>query len=114
MKPICQYQLPLLAVFSEPILSSADAVQHILDIVVAQCLPSVVLEDSVLYVNHALVRLVSILLMSLPLSDSLADLQELDLLAAKIAELPNLQLYQRASLLLANVLTRFRLAAASH
>ena len=40
-------------VFPEPVLSSADVVQHILDFVVAKRLPSVVLEDS--YVSRTLV-----------------------------------------------------------
>ena len=42
-------------------------------------------EDSVLYVDNVLVRLVSILLMSLPLPKFLADLQELYLLPENTA-----------------------------
>ena len=42
--------------------------------------------DSALPVNHVLVRLVSILLMSLPLPTFLADLQELHLIPEKIAK----------------------------
>ena len=42
-------------------------------------------EDCVLYVNRSLVRLVSMLLVSLPLPTILADHQELDLLPEKIA-----------------------------
>ena len=42
------------------------------------------LEDSVLYVNQVLVRLVSMLLMSLPSPKFLTDLQGLDLLPKKI------------------------------
>ena len=42
-------------VFPEPVLSSADVVRHFLDFVVAKRLPSVVLEDSVLYVSRTLV-----------------------------------------------------------
>ena len=72
------------AVFPEPILSSADVAQLILDTVVAKRLPTVLLEDSVLYVSRVLVRLVSILLISLPLPKFLADLEELDLLLEKI------------------------------
>ena len=58
--------------FPEPILSSADVVQRIIDFIYAQRLPSVLLEDSVLYVNRVLARLVLILL-----KEFLADLQEL-------------------------------------
>ena len=57
--------------FPEPILTSR--------------LPSLVHEDSVLYVIHVLIRLASILLLSLPLPKFLADLQELDLLPERIA-----------------------------
>ena len=57
--------------FPEPILSSADVVQRIIDFVYAQRLPSVLLEDSVLYVNRVLARLVFILLMSLPFPSKL-------------------------------------------
>ena len=42
-------------------------------------------EDSVRYVKHVLVRLISILLMLLPLPKFLADLQELDLFRENIA-----------------------------
>ena len=42
------------------------------------------LEDTVLQVSHILARLVSTLLMSLPLPNFLADLRELDLLPEKI------------------------------
>ena len=73
------------AVFPEPILSSAGVDQRLLDFVVAQRLPSAVHEDSVRYVNHVLVCLVSTLLVSLPLPKCLADLQELDLLLERIA-----------------------------
>ena len=55
-----------IAVFPEPIVSSADVTQRSLDFVAAERLPSVVHEDSVLYVSHVLARLVSILLKSLP------------------------------------------------
>ena len=68
-----------IAVFSEPLLSSADVVQQNIGSVVAKRLPIVVLENSVLHVSRTLVRLVSILLMSLPLPKCLADLRELDL-----------------------------------
>ena len=61
--------------FPAPILSSAEVVQRIFDSVVAKSLPNVVQEDSALHVNHVLVRLVSILILS----------QELDLLPEKIA-----------------------------
>ena len=40
-----------IAVFPEPILSSADVVQHMLDVIVAKRLPRVVIEDSGLYVE---------------------------------------------------------------
>ena len=49
-------------VFPEPILSSSHVLQHIVDFAVAKRLPSVVCEDSVLYVCRKLARLVSILL----------------------------------------------------
>ena len=55
-----------IAVFPEPTLSRADVVQHILDFVAVR-LPNAVHEDWVLYENHILVRLASILLMLLPL-----------------------------------------------
>ena len=73
------------AVLPGPILSGADVVKHILDFVVAKRLPSVVLEDSVLYASRTLAHLAFILLMSLPLPKFLADLQELDLLPEKIS-----------------------------
>ena len=51
-----------ITVFPEPTLSSADVLQHTLDFVVAKRLPSVVLEESLLYVSRFLAHLVSILL----------------------------------------------------
>ena len=56
-----------LAGFPEPILSSADVVQHILDVVVAKRLPRVLLEDSDLYVGRKLAHPAHLLLMLLPL-----------------------------------------------
>ena len=53
-------------------------------LVVARRLPSAVPEDTVLQVRCILARLVSTLLMSLPLPNFLADLRELDLLPGKI------------------------------
>ena len=53
-------------------------------LVVARRLPSAVPEDTVLQVRCVLARLVSTLLMSLPLPNFLADLRELDLLPGKI------------------------------
>ena len=47
-----------IAAFPEPIQSSADAFQQIIDFVVAKRLPRVVLADSVLYVNHVLADIV--------------------------------------------------------
>ena len=58
--------------------------QRILDFVVALRLPRAVFEDSFLYVNRVLAHVASTLLMSLPLPNCLADLQELDLLPEKI------------------------------
>ena len=52
--------------FPEPVLSSADVVQGILDFVVAKRFPRAVLEDSILFVSRTLAHLVSLLLM-LPL-----------------------------------------------
>ena len=69
----------------ERILSCADVFQRILDFFVTERLPSAVHEGSVLGVNHALVRLISILLLSLPSPKFLADLQQLDLLPEKMA-----------------------------
>ena len=51
-----------IVVFPEPILSSADVVQRILDSVVAKRLPCAVLEDSVLHVSRILAHLASTLL----------------------------------------------------
>ena len=119
-------------VFPESILSSADVVQRILVFVVTERLPSVVREGSVLGVNHVLVRLVSILLLSLPSPKFLADLQLLHLLPEKMAiaiplclwdnrapalfELPNLNLHIKLcdSPYLAKALTRSCLATASY
>ena len=74
-----------IAVFRGPILSSADVAQHFLDFVVAQRVPSVVHEDSVLDVSRILGRLDSILLMSPPLPKFVADVQQVDLLSEIIA-----------------------------
>ena len=71
-------------VFPEPILSSADVVQHILDFVVAKRLPRVVIEGPVLYVSRELAHPVSMLLVLTPLPNVPADLQGLDLLPEKI------------------------------
>ena len=66
----------MLLFFAEPILSSADVVQRILDFVVAQRLPNAVHEDSVRNVNHELVRIVSFILMSLVLPNFLSEFEE--------------------------------------
>ena len=80
------------AAFREPILSSADVVQR----VVENC--CLVHENWVLYVNHVLVRLSSILLLSLPLPKFLADFQELDLLPERSRDNSSLCLWKnRAS-----------------
>ena len=79
---ILQTSLDIL-VFPEPILSSADVVQHILDFVVATRLPCVVLEDPILYVSRIIAHLASTLLLLLPLPDSVANPHELDLLLGK-------------------------------
>ena len=60
-------------------------VQRVLDIFVAKRLPSALHQDSVRYVHLVFFRLVSRLLMLLPLPKFLADPQELDLLPEKIA-----------------------------
>ena len=70
--------------FPDPILSSADVVQHILDFVVAKLLPRVVLEDSIVYVSRIIAHLASILLLLLASPNCLADLRELSLLTGKI------------------------------
>ena len=70
--------------FPEPILSSADVVQRIVDFAVAKRLPRVVLDDSVLYGSSIPAQLASILLMLLPLPYFLVNLQELDLRAENI------------------------------
>ena len=92
-----------IAVFPEPVLSNADVAQHILDSVVAQCHPSVMLEDSVLNGSRTLDRLVSILLMSLSVTQKKrADIQELDLLPfvfGKIAHLLDVLVAKLASAL---------------
>ena len=75
-----------LAGFPEPILSSADVVQHILDVVVAKRLPRVLLEDSDLYVGRILAHPAHLLLMLLPLPFFLADRRELDVLPVRDAE----------------------------
>ena len=86
-QPIEQFENLLtfldIAVFPEPILSSADVVQHILDSVVMKRRPRVVLGDSVLYVSRIIASLASILLLP-PLPKFLAHAQELDLLPGKI------------------------------
>ena len=58
-----------IAVFPEPILSSADVVQHIIDVVLAERLPRGALEDSVLCVSRKLAHLASMLLMPNPSPD---------------------------------------------
>ena len=82
---IHQTSLGIAVCFLNESYQKTDVVQHILDVIVAKRLPRAVLEDSVLYVRRILARLVSILLMSLPLPVVLADLQEIDLLPEKIA-----------------------------
>ena len=66
-----------IAVFPEPVLSSADVVQGILDFVVAKRFPRAVLEDSMLYVSRTLAHLVSLLLM-LPLPQNSSSWENLD------------------------------------
>ena len=73
-----------IAVLPGPILSSADVVQYIIDLVVVKHLPRVVLDDSVLCVSHTITYLASIHLLLLPLPNVLTDPQELDLLPGKI------------------------------
>ena len=68
------------AVFSAPILSSVDVVQHMFDSVVAKRLPRVVFEGSVLYVSRIFAHLGSLFLMLPPSPKFLADPPELELL----------------------------------
>ena len=74
-----------IAVFPEPILSSADSAQRILDFVVEKRLPNAVHEDSVRNVNHELVRIVSFILMSLVLPNFTSEFEEFYLPPEKIA-----------------------------
>ena len=66
--------------FPEPILSSSDVVQHILDLIVAKRLPRVVLEDSVLDVCRLFAHLVSKRLFVTSVTKCLADPQDVDVL----------------------------------
>ena len=73
-----------IAVFPEPILSSADVVQHILDFAAAKRVPRVVLDDSVRYASRTVAHLASILPLLLSLPNVLAAPQELDMFPGKI------------------------------
>ena len=71
-----------IAVFSEPILSCADIVQHTLDCVAAKRLPRAMLEDSSVNLIQLTAHLASLLMMLPPIPYFLVDLREIDLLSA--------------------------------
>ena len=71
--------------FLEPVLSSADVVQHIPDFVVVKRLPDVVHEDSTRYVNMYLVNSPPYFYCHFRCQNLLVDLQDIDFLPEKIA-----------------------------